>query len=73
MKYELTKDQIEEIVCCIVDCGLNRDEACEYALNVASDCIEAEEWPSEDRIDAIGKNGGDGAHYALVATGVYDA
>ena len=25
---------------------------------------EVEEWP-EDRIDAIGQNGGDGAHYAL--------
>lgn len=31
MKAEITKDLIEEI-CCIVDCGMNRDEACDYAI-----------------------------------------
>lgn len=27
MKYKLTKERLEEIVCCIVDNGLDRDEA----------------------------------------------
>lgn len=31
MKVELTIEELEEMVCCIVDCGLNRDEACDYA------------------------------------------
>lgn len=35
MKYELTKEQIEEIICCVVDCGMGRDEACDYALETA--------------------------------------
>lgn len=38
MKYELTKEQIEEIICCVVDCNLNRDDACDYALAVAIEC-----------------------------------
>lgn len=32
MKAEITKDLIEEICRCIVDCGMNRDEACDYAI-----------------------------------------
>lgn len=40
MKYELTRELIEEICCCIVDCGLNRDEACDYALKVAASAIQ---------------------------------
>ncbi len=39
MKYELTKERLEEIACCIVDCGLDRDEACDYAIKTASECI----------------------------------
>lgn len=35
MKYELTKEQIEEIICCVVDCNMDRDEACDYALETA--------------------------------------
>lgn len=68
MKYELTREQLEEIACCIVDCDLDRDEACEYALSVAMECT----WPDESRIDAIGQNGGDGAHYSLVPHEFYD-
>ena len=74
MKYELTRDQLEEIACCIVDCGLDRDEACDYALSVAMEMTadEAQEWPDESSIDAIGQNGGDGAHYSLVPHEFYD-
>jgi hypothetical protein len=39
MKYELTKDRLEEIACCIVDTVMDRDEACDYILAVASECI----------------------------------
>lgn len=39
MKYELTKERLEEIACCIVDNGMNRDEACDYIVAVASECI----------------------------------
>lgn len=34
----MSKELIEEIACCIVDCNLNRDEASEYAWNV---CLES--------------------------------
>lgn len=37
MKYELTKEQIEEIICCVVDCGMDRDDACDYALETAAE------------------------------------
>ena len=30
MKFEITLEEAEEFACCIVDCNLNRDEACEY-------------------------------------------
>lgn len=40
MKYELTKERLEEIACCIVDNGMNRDEACDYAISVASECLD---------------------------------
>jgi len=33
MKFEVTIDTIQEIAMCIVDCGMNRDEAAEYAKN----------------------------------------
>lgn len=42
MKYELTKDQIEEIICCVVDCGMDRDEACDYALETAMEIMSHE-------------------------------
>lgn len=33
MKFEVTIDTIQEIAMCIVDCGMNRDDAAEYAKN----------------------------------------
>lgn len=36
MKFQLDKEQIEEIVCCIVDCGFGRDEAIDYAFKTAT-------------------------------------
>lgn len=33
MKFEINIERLEEMVCCIVDCDLDRDEACEYAKN----------------------------------------
>jgi len=30
MKFEITLEQLEEYACCIVDCNLDRDEACDY-------------------------------------------
>lgn len=50
MKYELTRDQLEEMVLCIVKCHLNEDEAMEYALSVCSafTCDDAEViWPEK--------------------------
>ena len=36
--------------------------------------VKEVDWPTESRIDAIGQNGGDGAHYDKVTnTGVYEA
>ena len=34
MKFEIDMEQLEEMVLCIVDNDLNRDDACEYAKNV---------------------------------------
>ena len=34
MKFEIDIEQLEEMVLCIVDNGLNQDEACEYAKSV---------------------------------------
>lgn len=33
MKFEITSQTIEEIAMCIVDCGMDRDEAADYAKN----------------------------------------
>ena len=78
MKYELTREQLEEMVLCIVQCHLNEDEAMEYALSVCSafTCDDAEVvWPeSDDRINAIAVNGNDGLHYGeAVKAGVYES
>ena len=40
MKFELTIETLEEIACCIVDCDLTRDEACDYAKSVVLDGVE---------------------------------
>lgn len=60
MKYELTKEQIEEIICCVVDCGMDRDEACDYALETAmemtiEDCEIIEELPLLKRAQLLRK------------------
>lgn len=50
MKYELTREQLEEMVLCIVQCHLSEDEAMEYALSVCSafTCDDAEVvWPEK--------------------------
>lgn len=39
MKYEITREELEEIACCIVDNNLSRDEAINYILEVASECL----------------------------------
>lgn len=39
MIYELTSERLEEIACCIVDNGMDRDEACDYILAVAGESI----------------------------------
>ena len=77
MKYELTREQLEEMVQCIVINHLDADEAMEYALSVCGEwaCDDAEVvWPTNDRIDAIGQNGNDGLHYGeAVKAGVYES
>lgn len=39
MLYQLTSERLEEIACCIVDNGMDRDEACEYILDVARESM----------------------------------
>lgn len=78
MKYELTREQLEEMVQCIVINHFDVDEAMEYALSIcgAFTCEDAEVvWPeSDERINAIAVNGNDGLHYDKVTnTGVYEA
>ena len=58
MKYELTREQLEEMVLCIVQCHLNEDEAMEYALSVCGEFTRdgAEVvWPE--------KSGDNSTHY----------
>jgi len=45
MKFEVTLEQLEEYACCIVDCGLDRDEACDYIKScvTGSDSYNPEE------------------------------
>lgn len=77
MKYELIREQLEEMVQGIVTNHLDLDEAMEYALSVCSafTCDDAEVvLPTDDRIDAIGQNGNDGLHYnEAVKAGVYES
>jgi hypothetical protein len=40
MKFEISKDLLEEMICCIVDCGMDRDEACDYALRCLNENLE---------------------------------
>lgn len=47
MKIELTLERIEEMVLCIVDNELNRDEAIQYVADFIADC------QSEDAEDVI--------------------
>ena len=78
MKYELTREQLEEMIQCIVINHLDVDEAMEYALSVCSafTCDDAEVvWPeSDERINAIAVNGNDGLHYdKVLESGLYDS
>ena len=78
MKYQLTRQQLEEMVLCIVDNHLDQSEAMEYALSVCGEwaCDDAEVvWPeSDERINAIGQNGPSGLHYDKIAkSGLYDS
>lgn len=68
MIYHIKPEQVEEMIDCIFDNFLTRAEAMEYAKKFAMECT----WPDESRIDAIGQNGGDGAHYSLVPHEFYD-
>tara|TARA_S200002703_G_scaffold67586_2_gene58783 strand:- start:3443 stop:3664 length:222 start_codon:yes stop_codon:yes gene_type:complete len=73
MKYELTPEQLEEMVLCIVHNQLGEDEAMDYAASVCLEFMGSEEWPDDSRIDVIGQNGNDGLHYAQAhKAGVYD-
>ena len=38
MKYELTRDEIEEMTACIADCGMGSETAVEYAMQFAIEC-----------------------------------
>lgn len=38
VKFELTAERIEEMVFCIVDNNLDRDEAIRYAMDFVADC-----------------------------------
>lgn len=40
MKFEISKEELEEMICCIVDCRLDRDEACTYAMAFIGEDIE---------------------------------
>ena len=50
MKFEISKDLLEEMICCIVDCSMDRDEACEYALKCIGEDIEDADISNEQRI-----------------------
>lgn len=66
------------------DAGLTHRQLLQHAKEEALDLAEycqamidkidaVPEWPSEDRIEAIGQNGNTGAHYAEVKdSGVYN-
>lgn len=45
MNYKLTPEKLEEMICCVVDCGMDRDEACDYAKTFCMEliCDDAEE------------------------------
>ena len=38
MKYELTRDEIEEMAACVVDCDLSGDDAAKYAVEFSIKC-----------------------------------
>lgn len=83
MKYELTREQLIELAECIATCNLTPDEACEYIVSTAYDMQKKEDarivWPTEERIERIGQNGGDGIHHEqidynkVIETGVYES
>lgn len=42
MKYTLTRERLEEMVMCIVQCELSEDEALEYAREFCLGCLSDE-------------------------------
>ena len=68
MKYELTAEQLEEMISTVVTLSLCYDSAMSYAKAFAMQCS----WPDEERINNISRNGNDGLHY-FVEAGFYDA
>ena len=55
--FEITKQRMEEITCCIVDNGMDRDEACDYAISVLNECRldEAEVVEDVERDEIMGR------------------
>ena len=43
----------------------------EYLQRLIDEEIK-QDWPDEERIEAIGQNGGDGLHYKAIKAGLYD-
>ena len=43
MKIELTIEELEEIVCCIVSCYNDYDEAMKYALDAVFEFLDVED------------------------------
>jgi len=50
--FEITKARMEGIACCIVDNGMDRDEACDYAVSVLNECAD-DELVDADFYDAL--------------------
>jgi hypothetical protein len=71
MTYNLTREQLEEMVICIVQCHLDEDEAMEYALSVCGEFTfsDAVVWPDEPNDNMAFTHLTDKA----VKAGVYDS
>lgn len=44
MKIEVTEDELDQMINCIVDCDLDRDEALEYAKRFLFEDTTEMEW-----------------------------
>jgi uncharacterized protein YabN with tetrapyrrole methylase and pyrophosphatase domain len=81
------RDDIGDIMVVLINIAERNGLSLQECLQVAYDDIKhrkgrmvdgvfvkEQDWPTDERIDAIGQNGGDGAHYDKVKdTGVYEA